>query len=124
MNRIIKFRFWNKKMKQMQYPFDVPMFEFKKSPLDVSDKLWYLKIYEDECEAMQFTGLLDKNGKEIYEGDILMLARGTNDESISKPVTFTAKVYESGFGWGSCGWYPQEIEVIGNQFENPELLTN
>lgn len=69
---------------------------------------------------MQFTGLLDKNGKEIYEGDII---RGYK---INAVVTFT----DGGFWFvdnANCdGGYrtEQEVrEVVGNIYENPELLT-
>ena len=64
----------------------------------------------------QWTGLKDKNGVEIYEGDVIS-AYGTRD-----------KVY-----WGGIGWEPFEgsmldahdsvgYEIIGNIYENPELV--
>ena len=62
----------------------------------------------------QFTGLRDKNGKEIYEGDIL------SHRYYSKPVICT---------WADCGFITEDVsitdkslEVIGNIHENPELL--
>ena len=64
---------------------------------------------------MQFTGLKDKNGKEIYEGDIC-----------SHPDQKTKSIEFSPFGGWLVGFYigtnPCYLEVIGNIYENPELI--
>ena len=68
---------------------------------------------------MQFTGLKDKNGKEIYEGDVVRYS-ANKEEHISEVVYI-----ESFFGVEKhtgilSSFYP--IEIIGNIYENPELL--
>lgn len=83
-------------------------------------------------EIMQFTGLLDCKGKEIYEGDILTYP----NPSCKGVVMFgvysfgSDDTYQQGNGFylqsnqeSACGYFSvSHIEVIGNQFENPELL--
>lgn len=76
----------------------------------------------ERYEIMQFTGLLDKNGKEIYEGDIV------------KGSGFTGEILFTDFAWmvhrfDADGEVEEtviitdyKLEVIGNKFENPELL--
>jgi hypothetical protein len=84
--------------------------------------LWFWS--DDECEYMQFTWLLDKNGKEIYESDII------KDERWSiYSVNFTAPCFFFEENWTKYIFEQYAIEVhwmeiIGNVLENPELLTN
>jgi len=71
----------------------------------------------------EFTGLLDKNGKEIYEGDILTSSTQPKegDEPTLSVVQWSNTPYTAHFNFGSAPACHLAI-VIGNIYENPELL--
>lgn len=69
-----------------------------------------------DCVIMQSTGLKDKNGKLIYEGDIV--ARG-EDKAVIKYDDETASFY---MRWVKTETFIEDCEVIGNIYEKPELL--
>lgn len=140
MTREIKFRAWDKKSKMMWTPirsidFAHGYVELSKLAEPESDKDF------DEIELMQFTGQIDKNGKEIYEGDIVRLIETV--KILYKPefeqMDFIGKIEFDNEGADyniignseddlrGLGVADQEIEIIGNIYEhshllNPELL--
>lgn len=85
-------------------------------------------------ELMQFTGLHDRNGKEIYEGDILQNTKHSNQlvEVYWQGCTTNNAHWIKWGGWAfrkvqndgnfTFAVYDNEIEVIGNIYENPDLL--
>jgi len=106
MNREIKFRAWNKPTKQMFYwGFFTDIFD-----KGANDR----RNFEPEHNIwMQYTGLHDKNGKEIYRGDIVKY-NTPQREMISK-IEFPKD-------WEWLSWNCSGTEIIGNIMENPELL--
>ena len=128
---IPKFRAWDKKTETIQ---EVESTSFKEKKLVINQKsvAWFNSDYIrnfDDIELMQSTGLKDKNGVEIFEGDIVLA------DGVKKIVTFGEQEHEEDFGdliyyigfnvytkMGYSSVIPVEYEVIGNIWENSELL--
>jgi len=125
--REIKFRAWDKKNKimfnEIQNIYDGgDFFDNENNKLDIygsslNSESFGFNLDNEGIEIMQYTGLKDKNGKEIYEGDIVRYFEGFIEEVKWNNYLcgFTPFVsYEDGLE-------PEYLEVIGNIYE-PELL--
>lgn len=145
--REIKFRTWDSEKKRMLYP---------RTPLNDSELVicfngevrehWFIDAgYGDSADAglydvsqrfklMQWTGLQDSKGKDIYEGDIVRFEvenkdmwSGDNKGCViyedHRPC-FSIKTSRSGIITIGMGYdaYPGTLEVVSNKYENPELL--
>ena len=81
---------------------------------------------EEDVEIMQYTGLKDNNGREVYEGDVLDIGLQNQDgKPVVAPVSY--EKYIAGYvldngGNGIWQRLDEDCEVIGNIYENPELL--
>ena len=128
--REIKFRVWDKTFKMMLSPELVDI-DFNEGKIEVTtDTLRYEEVYTDEIKdfvLMQYTNLKDKNGKEIYEGDILKVKFDT--ETINLYVRYDMGEYllvkygEWEDSLYACMWF-HEVEVVGNIYENKDLIKN
>ena len=130
-----KYRAWDKKTKQMARVFAIVYSDFQieagcdddLGDPEVDEGVW-IKVYLEvahrdfkDVELMQYTGLKDKNGKEIYEGDVLRIF--DRNYEVKQVIKNGCKAFID-YGYpdehnGPCdGW----SEVIGNIYENPELM--
>lgn len=138
MNREIKFRIWdveNKEMLKVQELDFEPTFYGERIAIRPDQYNDYFDT--EDMILMQFTGLHDKNGKEIYEGDIVKITENALKQKVIrlKPIiadiewseeylTYILITTSVKDAFESLADYLDEydIEVIGNIYENRELL--
>lgn len=136
--REIKFRVWDKKDKIVHQRINLAMtLDGQISEVDfLNGGVWQGTHHSDDRYLLlQYTGLKDRNGKEIYESDIVYVRHML----VENMENFTAEII-----WDIAGFkvdkklnhfigYPlsttldgiaYELEVLGNSYENPELLIN
>ncbi len=127
--RIIKFRAWDKKNKEMIHTSDAFINNYGIAVVIYDNNNWSMTSFrkgdgtdicdEETGELMQYTGRKDKNGVEIYESDKFKTENGYVGEII----------YEDGSFWSVLDGrqdmlihaVQMGIEVIGNIYENPEI---
>ena len=131
--REIKFRVWSPLNKKM---YKLGKIEFEYGLTTLFPECWQAytnSALEPEAILLQYTGLTDKNGKEIYEGDLLRCfgqipCKKERNDHIGK-ISYFIHGFQI-FLWDGKDWCApkrisycaDQLEVIGNIYENPELL--
>ena len=124
---IPRFRAWDKENKKM---IDVDILNWNNGEVDfIGDGITFI-LKANDIELMQSTGLTDKNGKEIFEGDILSIE--TDEENVKVEVSWDSK--HALFAFESKKYNEKEplaelfednsypFKIIGNIWEDGELL--
>lgn len=143
MSREIKFRAWDEEKELMLYSEKQPYgYEWEINehygviciPFEYNDDdFGGLVCWGEHLPVMQYTGLKDMNGKEIYEGDVVKMHSWWNAFG---PAGYDSDVTVVEFDEELCGFTPMcnydcdcgvyhsasKLEVIGNIYENPELI--
>lgn len=132
MQREIKYRAYDKQYKQMKM---VNMILFSTNEIDCVGDLGEPKSI-DHFELMQFTGLYDTGGKEIYEGDIIITANDERHTVLFGQWSYPSHIDTDSFVSQGIGFHIDGVEpfgpcilgdgsmyqVIGNIYETPELI--
>jgi uncharacterized phage protein (TIGR01671 family) len=128
--RVIKFRAWDK-LGHTWLTADKllnPIFSGDMVNFTLEDN-YVFSIRQDGIELMQYTGLLDKNGKEIYEGDVVQYRVSPSHTPYAyhkAQVTFEHGAFTPLPGYAGSDdlsdFHNTSYEVIGNIYENPEIL--
>lgn len=124
--RELKFRVWSEDQKTYDYKFPYnPIGDFYVSTRgkvfsDFGNTI-APEVRQEAFIIEQYTGLKDKNGKEIYEGDIICHDWGDNDDDTER---YVVKFEYGGFSPFTSEWITFDVDyckVIGNIHENPEF---
>lgn len=139
--RTIRFRAWDKYHQKMCMVWEV-RFSYNPDDTDcgfepyavvITPNTDTIVVNSENVELMQFTGLKDVNGVEIYEGDIVIGKEPYYHTNVKGVVEYGALAFafvgraEDGERWCDTITNPNiteaDVKVIGNIYENPELLT-
>ena len=124
---IPKFRAW---MKSLKWMCDVTNISFDSKFVDIcqqgdTERYTEMSVEFDEITLMQSTGLFDRNGKEIFEGDIVKMSKDVYSEpTYYEVVRHRGGAYRLESKQHGCELWLRhtDCEVVGNVYENRELL--
>ena len=124
---ILKFRAW---MKSLKWMCDVTNISFDSKFVDIcqqgdTERYTEMSVEFDEITLMQSTGLFDKNGKEIFEGDIVKMSKDVYSEpTCYEVVRHYGGAYRLESKQHGCELWLRhtDCKVVGNVYENRDLL--
>lgn len=122
--REFKFRAWDTEKQEMATVNFIGLNDYEVGMEDEECRRWRA-TYPYVCRLMQYTNLKDKNGKEIYEGDILKVKLDDGDANLYvKYVKGEYRVVNEGKWEDSLYAYMYfgDVEIVGNIYENKDLL--
>jgi uncharacterized phage protein (TIGR01671 family) len=131
--REIKFRAWDKERKVMVDAGCPDLIMTTTGQIYIEDRYGNTINVTDRFELLQFTGLKDTNGKEIYDGDIIIVKDLHDSNAFDMvwntekqiPIPQIVKFSDTPYGVimpSDSGQHPQWWEIIGNVYENKDLL--
>ena len=121
--REIKFRAWDKIRKKM-YDSVFYSYDRKTGIMNLDTDLGVIHFSERQAfELIQYTGLKDKNNKEIYEGDIIEFDYNCKTNRFAVEFLYGAYCFDTPGGlWFLKRFNREQIKVIGNIHQNPERM--
>ena len=153
LKREIKFRVWRVKKKRMYFIDGTVNLKFWRGGFGIfiysGTEEEFIDIFKEKLIIMQYIGLKSRNGKEIYEGDIVKLKNWSREYKCPKceykkekdfigKIVWNNRIVGDEYNYSVAGYYIEynlkeisidfnencmdDLEIIGNKFENPELL--
>lgn len=115
---IPKFRAWDRLTGKI-FPVGIIDYSIQSVYIEEPNGLYGERDF-DEVNLMQSTGMVDKDGKEVFEGDVALIYGEKISKVFYSQGSFCVDILNG--GTPLHGFSPKQLEVVGNVWENPELV--